>query len=125
MGAAGLKPGDVAGLALSGTGAYAWLGVERGSDGFTLAQFDEQTGKTSRVPLEQTGGSGSGPSAISSDNTVCFSYSTDGRRYAGIGEPCSMGDGPDRLSGHPVLAVLVQHAGRRRRAATRSSIRSW
>jgi xylan 1,4-beta-xylosidase len=91
LGAAGLKPGDVAGLALSNT-HHAWLGVERGSHGFTLTRFDEQTGKASRVPLTK-------PrirlraQCDFVDNTARFNYSTDGKRYAGIGEPCSMGDG--------------------------------
>jgi hypothetical protein len=91
LGAAGLKPGDVAGLALSNT-RHAWLGVERGSHGFTLTWFDEQSGKASRVPLRR-------PriwlraECDFVNNAARFSCSADGKRYAGRGEPCSMGDG--------------------------------
>ena len=45
---AGMKPGDVAGLALLNR-PYAWIGVRRGDDGFWLEQFDQLTGDTARV----------------------------------------------------------------------------
>jgi xylan 1,4-beta-xylosidase len=97
LGAAGLKPGAVAGLALSRT-RHAWLGVERGPDGFTLTQFDGQTGEASRIPLRR-------PRVwlrATCDlvhNTARFSYSTDGKRYTGIGEPYCMGDDQVALQG--------------------------
>ncbi len=91
LGAAGLKPGDVAGLALSNT-CHAWLGVERGNHGFTLTWFDEQSGKASRVPWKK-------PriwlraECDFVNNAARFSCSADGKRYAGRGEPSPMGDG--------------------------------
>ncbi len=89
--AAGLKPGDVAGFALFNR-PYAWLGVERTSDGFTLTQFDEQTGRSSRVPLTNT------RVWLRADcdfikNTAGFRYSIDGKGYASIGEPHIMAYG--------------------------------
>ena len=90
LGAAGLEPGDVAGLALSNT-HHAWLGVERGSHGLTLTRFDEQTGEASRVLLTKPHVRLRAQCDFV-DNTVRFSYSAHGKRYAVIGEPCSMGD---------------------------------
>jgi xylan 1,4-beta-xylosidase len=97
LGAAGLKHGAIAGLALSRT-RDAWLGVESGPGGFTLTQFDGQTGEASRIPLRR-------PRAWLRatcdfvDNTARFSYSTDGKRYAGIGEPHRLGDDQAALQG--------------------------
>jgi hypothetical protein len=121
LNAAGLLFGDVAGLALvsavalvpdhhgSGlsedrapfnthfagrtTRPFGWLGVERGRDGFTLAQFVEHSGQTGRVPL------GHRPVWLRAEcdfvrNRVGFSCSTDGADYVGIGEPQPMGDRP-------------------------------
>lgn len=89
--ASGLKPGDVAGLALFNR-PYAWLGVERSDDGLALAQFDEVTGTTSRAPLRN-------PRVwLRADcdfvtNTAQFHYSGDGATYAAIGEPHVMAYG--------------------------------
>jgi xylan 1,4-beta-xylosidase len=97
LNAGGLRSGDVAGLVLFRR-PHAWLGVERASDGLTLAQFDEQSGKTSRVPL------GSRRVWLRAEcdfvrMKAAFRYSTDGKRYAGIGEPCPMGDDPIAAQG--------------------------
>jgi hypothetical protein len=88
---AGMKPGDVAGLALFNR-PYAWLGVERSSNGLTLTEFDEQAGKRSRAPLKAT------RVYLRADcdfvkNTAGFRYSTDGRNYTSIGEPYTMAYG--------------------------------
>jgi len=48
--ASGLKPGDVAGLALLNL-PYSWLGVSRDADGFALEFFDQTTGESKREPL--------------------------------------------------------------------------
>jgi xylan 1,4-beta-xylosidase len=86
-----LKPGDVAGLALFNR-PYAWLGVENGAGGLVLTQFDEVTGKTSRLPLNS-------PRVwlrAACDfikNKAGFRYSTDGKTYAAIGEPHTMAYG--------------------------------
>jgi hypothetical protein len=88
---AGMKPGDVAGLALFNR-PYAWLGVERGAEGLTLALFDEVDGKTSRVPLKHT------RVWLRADcdfvnNAAGFRYSTDGTSFTNIGEPHTMAYG--------------------------------
>jgi len=79
-----LQPGDIAGLALSNK-PYAWLGVERDHKGFTLAQFNEHTGKTARAAL--TGRT----LWLKADcdyltETAQFSYSLDGKRFLPLGE---------------------------------------
>ena len=48
--ASGLKPGDVAGLALLNL-PYAWIGIRRDGDGFTLEEFEQATGKSVRERL--------------------------------------------------------------------------
>jgi len=121
LNAAGLRSGDLAGLALisamalapdhrsSGlseaqttftthfagrtTRPCAWLGLERGRDGFTLIQFVEHSGQTGPVPLSDR------PVWLRAEcdfvrNRVAFSYSTDGTAYVGIGEPHPMSDRP-------------------------------
>ena len=89
---AGLRPGGIAGLVLLNK-LHAWLGVERLNDGFTLAQFDEQSGNTSRVPLERRRVWLRAECDFVERN-VGFSYGTDGRGFVSIGGPCPMGDGP-------------------------------
>src|SRR5512139_3373710 len=74
--ARGLRPGDVAGLSLF-TRPDAWLGIERGPQGFALAQFDERTGHKTRVPL------GTPSIFLRADcnlegKVADFQYSTDG-----------------------------------------------
>lgn len=46
----GLKPGDIAGLALLNS-PYAWIGVTRTAEGYELRQFDQFTGKTVSAPF--------------------------------------------------------------------------
>ena len=108
----GLEPGDVAGLALSNT-RDAWVAVERGRNGFTLTQGDEETGASSRVPL-------STPDVwlrVECDfagHHARFSHSADGRRYTGIGEACVLGA---NRAGFPsvgcVLFSYTTHPGAR------------
>jgi beta-xylosidase len=47
----GMKPGDVAGLALLNF-PYAWIGIKRDADGLTLEQYDQATGKSVREPIQ-------------------------------------------------------------------------
>lgn len=96
---ASLKVGDIAGLALFNR-PYAWLGVERLSDGLALARFDERSGKSSPVPLRRR------RVWLRAEcdfvrNEVVFRYSTDGRAYAKIGESHIMGDSPTAAHGIP------------------------
>lgn len=86
--AAGLKAGDAAGLALFNR-PYAWVGVERGSAGLELVQFDEQTGRRTAVPFP------GGRVWLRAEcdflkETAQFSASKDGRRFEKIGEPFAM-----------------------------------
>ena len=79
----GMRPGDVAGLALLNW-PYAWIGVRRGPDGFTVEQFDQTTGDTVRRPLRAR------RVWLRADcdfltEQARFSYSTDGRRFEPLG----------------------------------------
>jgi len=49
--AGGMKPGDVAGLALLNR-PYAWVGVVRATNGLEVRQFDQLTGKTQSRRIE-------------------------------------------------------------------------
>jgi xylan 1,4-beta-xylosidase len=84
----GMKPGDVAGLALFNR-PFAWLGVERDEQSLTLVQFDEQTGQTVRVPLK-THRVWLRANCNYLDNTARFSYSMDGRAFHDVGETLKM-----------------------------------
>ena len=88
---AGMKSGDVAGLALFNR-PYASLGIERGANGLTLAEFDEVAGQTARVPLKNT------RLWLRAEcdfikNLAQFRYSTDGKNYTSIGQPHTMAYG--------------------------------
>ena len=85
---AGLKSGDVAGLALFNR-PYAWLGVERNADGMAIAQFNEQTGETVREPLSITRVWLRADSNFL-DNRTQFRYSTDGKAFHDIGPEVKM-----------------------------------
>ncbi len=84
LNAAALRIGDVAGLLLA-IKPCAWLGVECREAGLTLAQFDERSGRTRRVPLE---GSSVWLRAECDFRAgeACFRFSFDGDRYDGIGK---------------------------------------
>lgn len=89
--ARGLRPGDVAGLALFTT-PYAWLGVEREPRGFALARFDSRTGHKTRTPL------GTPSVFLRADcnlegNVADFQYSADGKHYTTVGVPHALTHG--------------------------------
>jgi xylan 1,4-beta-xylosidase len=86
--AAGLRPGDVAGLALLNK-PYAWIGIERGDKRLSVAQFNEHTGKAARAPI--TGST----LWLKADcdfltEKARFSYSVDGRRFLPLGSEFDM-----------------------------------
>jgi hypothetical protein len=87
----GLKPGDIAGLALFNR-PYAWLGVERSGNGAVLRQLDELTGGNTRIPLR---GSRVWLRADCDfiESTAAFRYSTDGKTYTSIGQRFPMAYG--------------------------------
>lgn len=86
----GLKPGDVAGLALLNH-PYAWIGVTRTETGATIAQFDERTGETATAPLPH------GATRVwlraacdFMSEQATFSYSTDGATFVPLGQAFTM-----------------------------------
>jgi hypothetical protein len=81
--AAGLKPGDVAGLALLNL-PYSWIGVSRQGDQLVLEQFDQTTEKSVREPLPGSRFWLRAHCDFDRD-TARFSYSADGRRFKDIG----------------------------------------
>ena len=81
--ASGLKPGDVAGLALLNL-PYAWIGVRRDTGGLAIEHYNQLTGKTARVPLD------SNRVWLRADcdflkEIATFSYSTDGTLFQPLG----------------------------------------
>lgn len=82
--AAGMKPGDVAGLALLNQ-PHAWVGVRRGPDGaMAVEQFDQKTAATARVPLAN-GRVWLRAECDFRTEKAHFSYSTDGKSFAPLG----------------------------------------
>jgi xylan 1,4-beta-xylosidase len=85
---AGMRPGDVAGLALFNW-PYAWIGVHRDSAGWALEQYDRTTDRTAQRPLPGT------RVWLRADcdflrETARFSYSTDGTRFEPLGDEFTM-----------------------------------
>jgi beta-xylosidase len=84
----GLKPGDVAGLALLNL-PWAWIGVRCEPAGRVLEQFNQFSGKSERITL-------AGPRVWLRAQCdfltehATFSYSTDGETYRLIGETFNM-----------------------------------
>ncbi|MDX2152050.1 MAG: glycoside hydrolase 43 family protein [Bryobacteraceae bacterium] len=84
----GLKPGDVAGLALFNR-PYAWLGVERDETAAFVVLFDEQTGKPVRRPLTKSRIWLRAECDFMTE-IARFSYSIDGKAFESIGDPWPM-----------------------------------
>jgi beta-xylosidase len=80
----GLRPGDVAGLALLNY-PYAWIGVSCGTNGFELVQFDQRTGKTAHAPFAG-GRVWLRAQADFLTEQADFSYSTDGKIFQTLGD---------------------------------------
>lgn len=87
---AGLRPGDIAGLALLNH-PYAWIGVARSEAGATLTQFDQRTGETATAPLPAGVARVWLRAACDFDREeAAFSYSTDGETFAPLGRAFTM-----------------------------------
>lgn len=84
----GLKPGDVAGLALLNL-PYAWIGVRQTAEGTILQQFDQTTGKTVEKPLQATRVHLRAHCDFLTEKAT-FSYSVDGQRFETMGDPFTM-----------------------------------
>ena len=84
----GMKTGDVAGLALFNF-PYAWIGIRREADGVMVEQFDQTTGKTSRVPLKGTLVWLRAHGDFLTEKAR-FSYSRDGKKFEPLGDEFTM-----------------------------------
>lgn len=84
----GLKPGDVAGLALMNY-PYAWIGVKRDSVGFTIEQYNQLTHRTASAPME---GSRVWLRADCDFLTekARFLFSANGKEYRSLGDEFTM-----------------------------------
>ncbi len=80
---AGMRRGDVAGLALLNF-PWAWIGVRRDSAGYSVEQFDQKTGRTESRPLRGRRVWLRAECDFLTEKAR-FSYSTDGRRFASLG----------------------------------------
>ncbi|MDO7885602.1 glycoside hydrolase family 43 protein [Hymenobacter cheonanensis] len=85
---AGLRPGDVAGLALLNY-PYAWLGVARTAQGLEVQQLDQRTGRTVREPLTAKQIWLRAHCNFDTEQAQ-FELSTDGRGFRPVGEPVTM-----------------------------------
>jgi beta-xylosidase len=81
--AAGLKPGDVAGLALLNY-PYAWIGVQCQTNGPVLEQFNQLTGETNLTPLATPRVWLRAQCNFLTEKAT-FSYSTDGDTFQPFG----------------------------------------
>jgi beta-xylosidase len=77
--ASGMRPGDVAGLALLNL-PYTWIGIERGADGLAVARFDQTTSKTDREPVRSSRVWLRAECNFDTEKAV-LSYSVDGKRF--------------------------------------------
>jgi hypothetical protein len=85
---AGMRAGDVAGLALLNR-PYAWIGVRRTANGLTLQQYDQTVDSTAASPLRTT----RVWLRVDCDfltEQARFSVSTDGARWKPLGRPFTM-----------------------------------
>jgi beta-xylosidase len=86
--AAGMRLGDVAGLALLNR-PYAWLGVRRTADGLVLQQYDQTVDSTATAPLRGAHVWLRAECDFLTEQAR-FSYSTDGVRWTPFGRPFTM-----------------------------------
>ena len=84
----GLKPGDVAGLALLNY-PYAWLGVARTTQGLEVQQYDQRTGRTVRQPLAAPRVWLRAHCDFDTEKAQ-FELSTDGTTFRPVGEAVTM-----------------------------------
>jgi xylan 1,4-beta-xylosidase len=86
--AAGLKDGDVAGLALLNL-PYATLGVEKTAEGLSLAVFDQARNATQRLPLKASRVWLRADADFLTEKAR-FSYSVDGKAFVPVGDEFTM-----------------------------------
>ncbi len=86
--ASGMKPGDVAGLALLNM-PYTWIGVERGADGLSVARFDQVTTNTDRKPVKSRSVWFRAECNFETEKAL-LSYSVDGKKFTRLGDEFTM-----------------------------------
>ena len=86
--ASNLQAGDVAGLALLNY-PYAWIGLEKNSDGLSLSFYDQATDKHTRIKAPASRIYLRADCDFMSE-TARFSYSVDGKAYVPFGDPFIM-----------------------------------
>jgi xylan 1,4-beta-xylosidase len=86
--AAGLEAGDTAGLALLNS-PYAWIGLVKTPAAITVQRFDQTDGKTATVPVSASRIWLRVACNFDTEQAV-FSWSTDGRQFAPLGNPFDM-----------------------------------
>jgi beta-xylosidase len=84
----GLANGDTAGLALL-SNPYAWIGLVKSADGITLRMLDQSAHKTNDAPVNPTHVWLRVACNFDTDYAI-FSWSTDGRQFAPLGDPYTM-----------------------------------
>ncbi len=84
----GLEAGDIAGLALLNF-PYAWIGIARSANGTELKQYNQQTGKTTSLPLTASQLWLQVHCNFDNDKAL-FSYSTDGAAFTPVGDSVIM-----------------------------------
>jgi beta-xylosidase len=88
MDVSGMKPGDVAGLALLNW-PYAWIGVARESNGLAILEFNQITGETQRQPVMATRLWLRARCDFDTEKAT-FSYSTNGTTFPPLGGEFTM-----------------------------------
>jgi xylan 1,4-beta-xylosidase len=83
-----MADGDVAGLALFNR-PYAWVGLEKTAGKLAIVQFDEQSGRRTSRALDTNRVWLRADCDFLTERAV-FSFSTDGQRFEGVGEPFTM-----------------------------------
>jgi xylan 1,4-beta-xylosidase len=86
--AAGLEAGDTAGLALLNS-PYAWIGLVKTATQVTVQRFDQTDGKTATATVDASRIWLRVACNFDTEQAV-FSWSTDGRQFAPLGNPFDM-----------------------------------
>jgi hypothetical protein len=87
--AAGMRAGDVAGLALLNR-PYAWIGVRRRADGLALEQYDQTSDSTTTTTPMRSTRLWLRVDCDFLTEEARFAYSSDGVRWTRVGRPFTM-----------------------------------
>jgi len=89
LGASGLAEGDTAGLALL-SNPYAWIGVVKSADGMKVQMYDQTNRRTATGPDNPPNRLWLRIACNFDTDQAIFSWSTDGKEFSPLGEPCTM-----------------------------------